>query len=150
MTETGSQRLEVSYEDTIEFVLMEDRREILDWWDLLAETPWSHPNGLEIAVGNVLAGGYQAVKGVINGETKGICIYQHQKGVNELDEECQQCFVIQILATGNLRKFRDEFYGILKENGVEKVQTTSAEKNVDAVERLFGMEYRYAVFEKEL
>lgn len=138
--------------ESVELVVMEDPEEIIRYWRKCKQIPWSEEHGARKAVGRVLCGDYGVIKAILDGEVKALVIFQNQLGQNDLGQNVVNCFVVQIVPVDNIglvRKFRKAFFDLLRSWNIYKVQSTSREKK-RAIERLFGLEYQYSVFERKL
>ena len=94
----------------------------------------------EVCLGRCLTGQYHGLAGFEDDECCGIVIYYVTGDV---------CRVVYLHAINAVKKFRDDFYELLKERRVKSVQAESTH-NEKAYERLMGMKKLYTVYGRTL
>ena len=95
----------------------------------------------ETCLGRCLLGQYFGLAGFDNGKCAGIIIHYM------LNKET--CKVVYLHAVNAVNRFKEEYYKLLKADGIRQVQAES-EHNEKAYERLMGMKKLYTVYGRTL
>lgn len=133
-------------------VLMEDPEDIRRYWKICKKIPWIDEDGPRVAVGRVLCGDYGCLKLMTGDRVNALIIFQNQLGTDDNGMQVANCFIVQVIPLDNVgivKEFDELFMNVLKEWKIYKIQTTSA-RNLDAIEKLFGLEYRYSFYERRV
>jgi hypothetical protein len=134
-------------------ILMVNPGEIFDYLEYFNKTIWIDESEKYKAFGKILCKEYGCLKAMNDAVVDALVIFQNQIAQDEAGNQVVNCFIVQVIPIAGItiiKEYMDVFNKIIKEWGIYELQTVSALKRTEAIEKLFGMKYQYSFFTRRV